>query len=230
MGTSADFELSEVDRLLTTTRSVRRRLDLDRPVDPAVVLECIRLAIQAPTAGNVQSWRWVVVADPTIRHQLADIYRAAGLEWLQGAVTSAADEQERRVYASALHLARILERVPVHVIPCIHAQIDPDQPGMAADVLGSIIPAAWSFMLALRSRGLGTAWTTIHLGREREAAELLGIPDDVMQIALLPVAYTIGTDFKPAKRRPVEDVTYWNRWGSSPPTTAGRTTNHGGQR
>jgi nitroreductase len=215
MGSAPQFAREEIDRLLTTTRSVRRRLDLERAVDPRVVLDCIRLAVQAPTAGNEELWRWVVVTDPLRRAELARIYRAAGLDWLRSALAEAADEQAERVYSSALYLADVLDRVPVHVIPCIVGRPDPGQPGMAADVFGSILPAAWSLMLALRSRGLGAAWTTIHLGREREAAELLGIPDDVLQVALLPVAYTLGTEFKPARRRPAEDVTFWNAWGEN---------------
>lgn len=156
----------------------------------------------------------MVVTDQELRSQIARIYRAAGYDWLQGALAAARDEQERRVYESAVYLADVLERVPVHVIPCIMGRIDPDQRGMAADLLGSILPAAWSFMLALRSRRLGSAWTTIHLARDDEVAELLGIPDDVTQATLLPVAYTIGTEFRPAPRRPIEEVTFWNGWQS----------------
>ena len=213
LSVGADFDLDVVDRLLSTTRSVRRRLDLERPVEPAIVLECLRLAVQAPAAGNVELWRWMVVTDEGIRRQLADIYRRAGLDWLENALRMAETDQERRVYESAVHLAHVLERVPVHVIPCIIGKIDPSQPGTAADVLGSVIPAAWSFMLALRSRGLGSAWTTIHLANEEETRTLLGIPNDVTQVALLPVAHTIGAHFRPARRRPVEEVTFWNTWG-----------------
>lgn len=211
---STEFDLDQVDRLLATTRSVRRRLDVERPVERRIILECLRLAVQAPAAGNVEAWRWVVVTDAELRSELARIYRAAGYDWLQAALAAAKDDRERRVYESALHLADVLEQVPVHVIPCIEGRIDPGQRGMGADVYGSILPAAWSFMLALRSRGLGAAWTTIHLAREDEVAELLGIPGDVTQAALLPVAYTIGTDFRAATRRPIEEVTYWNLWQS----------------
>ena len=203
-----------VDHLLSTTRAVRRRLDLERPVDPAVIAECLRLAVQAPTAGNTQSWHWVVVTDPAKRAALADLYREAGRRHLERNLdaTDASDGQTRDVYRSALHLADILERVPVLVIPCIDGRLDGRSNAAAATLYASIIPAAWSFQLALRSRGLGSAWTTLHLLREKEAAELLGIPHDVTQVALLPVAYTVGTDFKPARREPVEKVTYWNSW------------------
>lgn len=208
------MDTAVVDHLLSTTRAVRRRLDLDRPVDPAVIVECLRLAAQAPTAGNTQSWHWVVVTDPGKRAALADLYRAAGRRHLEHnlEVTDPEDAQTRDVYRSALHLAEFLERVPVLVIPCIDGRADGRSNAAAATLYASIIPAAWSFQLALRSRGLGSAWTTLHLLREKEAAAVLGIPDEVTQVALLPVAHTVGTDFKPARRAPVEQVTYWNSW------------------
>ncbi len=204
-----------VDRLLSTTRSVRRRLDLDRPVERDVILECLRLAVQAPTASNGQTWRWLVVTDPERRAALADMYRAAGAGYLeQQAAAKGQDPQMRRVYGSAFELTRNLERVPVLVIPCVEGRVERVPNVMAASVYASIIPAAWSFMLALRSRGLGSVWTTLHLVKEREAAELLGIPDGVAQVGMLPVAYTTGGDFRPATRPPVETVTYWDSWGS----------------
>jgi nitroreductase len=201
----------DADEVLSTTRAVRKRLDLDRPVEREVILDCLRLAVQAPTGSNSQGWRWLVVTDAEKRAALADIYRSVGLAYLEMA-GSTAEGQTRRVYESAVHLANILERVPVHVIPCIEPAIDLSSNLAAASAYGSIIPAAWSFQLALRSRGLGSVWTTLHLGRERDAAELLGIPDGVTQVALIPVAYTIGTDFKPAARPPVEDITSWDTW------------------
>jgi nitroreductase len=182
-------------------------------VEREVILECLRLAVQAPTASNTQDWRWIVVTDPDLRAQLAELYRSVGLAYLSMAAEQHPEGQTHRVYESALHLAGILERVPVHVIPCIAQRIDLSSNLAAASAYASIIPAAWSFQLALRARGLGSVWTTLHLGREREAAELLGIPDDVTQVALIPVAYTVGTDFKPAVRPPVEDVVSWDTWG-----------------
>jgi nitroreductase len=204
----------DADELLSTTRAVRKRLDLDRPVEREVILECLRLAVQAPTASNSQGWRWVVVTDPKRRAALADLYRSVGLAYLESAASTQPEGQTRRVYESAVHLAGILERVPVHVIPCVQPAVDLSSNLAAASAYASIIPAAWSFQLALRSRGLGSVWTTLHLGRERDAAELLGIPDDVTQVGLLPVAYTLGTDFRPAARPPVEEITYWDGWGS----------------
>ena len=211
----APFDLGETDRLLSTTRSVRRRLDLDRPVDPAVVLDCIRLAVQAPTGSNAQGWRWMVVTDPAKRAEIARCYNEVGAAYLSQAAGTVGEGQTRRVYESALLLTEILDRVPVHVIPCIDGRVENVPNSVAASHYGSILPAAWSFLLALRSRGLGSVWTTLHLFKEREVAELLGIPENVSQVALFPVAHTVGTDFKPATRPPVEEITYWDSWGST---------------
>lgn len=209
------MDTAATDHLLSTTRAVRKRLDLDRPVEPEVVIECLRLAVQAPTGSNRQSWRWVVVTDPAKRAELARLYAEGGADYLKAAAGRERDTQTRRVYDSALYLTEILHRVPVHVIPCIHGRTDSGPNVASASLYGSIIPAAWSFMLALRSRGLGSVWTTLHLFREREAAALLAIPDDVTQVALLPVAYATGGGFKPATRPPVEGITYWDTWGET---------------
>jgi nitroreductase len=211
----APFDLAETDRLLSTTRSVRKRLDLDRPVDPAVVLECISLAQQAPTGSNGQGWRWMVVTDPEKRAAIARCYEEAGGAYLRSAAGSEMEAQTRRVYESAVALTEFLDRVPVHVIPCIQGRVDGMPNGIAASHYGSILPATWSFALALRSRGLGTVLTTLHLFKEQEVAELLGIPETVTQVALLPVAYTVGTDFKPAQRPPAETITFFDEWGAT---------------
>lgn len=207
------MDIASVDELLTTTRSVRKRLDLNRPVGRDVILECIQLAMQAPTASNTQDWRWLVITDADKRAAIAEIYRSVGAEYLAHAAKEASDPQTRRVYASAYALTDTLAQVPVHVIPCLANRIDNSNLLIAASAWASIIPAGWSFMLALRSRGLGSAWTTMHLAKEREVAELLGIPDTATQAALFPVAYTIGTDFRPAARPPAETVTFWDSWG-----------------
>ncbi len=209
------FDLAETDRLLSTTRAVRRRLDFDRPVEPEIILECLRLAVQAPTGSNAQGWRWVVVTDPDKKAELARLYRESGLAYLEHAATTEDDPQTRRVYQGARELAEVLHRAPVMVIPCIERRVDDAPTLITATAYGSILPAAWSFLLALRARGLGATWTTLHLARERDAAELLGIPDGVTQVALFPVAYTIGDDFKPAIRPPIEHITYWDEWGAS---------------
>jgi nitroreductase len=209
------FDTKVTDELLSTTRAVRRRLDLERPVEPQVILDCIALAQQAPTATNAQSWRWVVVTDAARKAGLAEIYRGGCLGYLQRGAAEEEDPQTRRVYESALQLATTIERVPVLVIPCIERMFNDAPHVVSASSYGSILPAAWSFLLALRSRGLGSVWTTAHLWNEAGAAELLGIPESVTQVAMFPVAYTIGTDFKRAERPPPESITYWESWGES---------------
>ena len=211
------FDLSVTDALLSTTRAVRKRLDLERPVPRGIIEDCLRLSQQAPTGGNRQGWRWVVVTDADTRAKLADIYRKGAGTYLSDAVASATDggeQQTGRVYGSALYLAERMQDVPVLVVPCITVDHLPENPPRQVwpSLMGSIMPAVWSFQLALRARGLGTVLTTLHLNREAEAAELLGIPDTVMQVGLLPVAYTLGTDFKPAKRPPLDEIVHWERW------------------
>ncbi len=210
------FDLKMTDELLATTRAVRKRLDLDRPVPREIILECLELAVQAPTGSNSQGWRWVVVDDAGQRAALAEIYRKAARDYLAnaaGVVAKAGDQQTGRVMDSALWLADNLEKVPVFVIPCIEGRPPAGAPAaMVASVYGSIFPAVWSFQLALRARGLGSALTTLHLVNEAEAAKVLGLPDSIMQVALLPVGYTRGTDFKRAVRPPVSTITHWNGW------------------
>ena len=213
----ADYPMDTAvtDHLLATTRAVRKRLDFDREVEPEVILECLRLAVQSPTASNSQQWRWIVVTDAEKRAQLKELYGAMARPYLESQVDGAEDPQTRRVYQSAVYLMDVLDRVPVHVIPCIEGRIQSADNFAAASFYGSILPAVWSFMLALRSRGLGSAWTTLHLAKEAEAAELLGIPENMSQVALIPVAYFTGDDFKPAVRPPVEGITYWDTWGAT---------------
>jgi nitroreductase len=174
-----------------------------------VLLECLQLAVQAPTGSNQQGWRWLVIRDPQKKEALAEMYRAAGGEYLAAAAANAdSGTQTGRVIDSANFLAQKLGEVPVLVIPLIIGRLPDNSANAAAGLMGSILPAVWSFQLALRSRGLGSCLTTLHLGREQEAAELLGIPDHMTQAGLIPVAYTLGTDFKPAQRPPVEEITY----------------------
>jgi nitroreductase len=199
------------DYLLSTTRAVRRRLDFDRPVPREVILDCLRLAQQAPTGSNSQTWRWLVVTDETKRAGLAEIYRDASAEYF-AASGGEVDDQTARVRSSALYLRDNLHRVPVHAIPLIKGRVERVSTEQLAGFFGSILPSAWSFLLALRSRGLGSSWTTLHLLQAQRAAELLGIPEGYTQVALLPVAYTIGDDFKPAQRPPVEDIVHWDGW------------------
>jgi nitroreductase len=206
-----------VDRLLTTTRSVRRRLDLTRQVEPRLILECIGIAQQAPTGSNTQKWHFVVVTDPRKRQKLAELYREVSSDYLQRARDEAQDDQTRRVYDSALYLAEILARVPVHVIPCLIGE-PPASGRAAAGYYASILPATWSFMLAARARGLGTVWTTMTLARHEAVAALLDLPPEVTQTSLIPVAYYTGDSFRPAARPSPESITSWNSWQSPPPS------------
>jgi len=214
------MDLATVDHLLTTTRSVRKRLDFGRAVDPAVIERCLEIAMQAPTGSNEQGWHFLVVTDAATRRGLADLYRRAFEVYANmraaEAPRPASDlraQQMPRVLDSAIHLRDHLHEAPVMVIPCITGRIENAGVLAQASVYGSILPATWSLMLAFRARGLGSAWTTLHLMFEQEAATLLGVPATVTQTALLPVAYFSGADFKPAKRLPARDAISWNRWG-----------------
>jgi nitroreductase len=211
-----DFDLKMTDELLATTRAVRKRMDLDRPVPREVITECLALAIQAPTASNSQTWRWMVVDDPEKKAAIAGFYRETSDRYLQSSANRAqqkGDAQTARVYDSAMYLADVLHRVPAFVIPCVEGRPPEGAPFLSwVSSLGSIFPAVWSFQLALRSRGLGSVLTTLHLVKEKETAALLGIPENVMQVGLVPVAYTKGTDFKRAERPPVATITHWNNW------------------
>jgi nitroreductase len=196
------------DQLLTTTRAVRRRLDLTRSVDLGTVKDCLRIALQAPSGGNEQPWRWIVVTDPA---QRAAVGRWHTLAW-QEHFLPRRDAYPPADVESAGHLARHIADVPVLVIPCLELKSGALPAGSQASLWGSLLPAAWSYMLAARARGLGTAWTTAHLAYEREVAEVLGLPDNVRQGALIPTAHVLGTGFRPAPRRAVEEVLYLDRW------------------
>jgi len=206
------FPIGETDRLLSTTRSVRRRLDLEREVPEELLLDCIDLAEQAPTGGNQTSRRWLIIRDPDTKAALADLYREAGGDWIVENAERIAGTGHRneRTLDSGAHLARNLQHVPAIVLVTIYGEHDGSgRPGL----FDSVIQAAWSFCLALRSRGLGSAWTTLHLGAADRVADLLNLPEGVTQIVLLPVAWTIGDDFRPAPRRPAREITWFDRWG-----------------
>ena len=198
------------DEMLTTTRAVRRRLDLQRPVARGLLLECLEIALQAPNGSNRQDWRFLLIEDPVVKQALADLYRRAWAE-LYPSDRSPRTEQGRRMAGSAHFLAAHLHEVPWLLLPLRLGR--PPEGWRQAGFWGGILPAFWSFMLAARSRGLGTAWTTAHLVYEREAAELLGIPfDAVTQVGLSPVAHFRGAGFRPAARIPAEHVVQWDRW------------------
>jgi len=209
---AAPAPLSAED-LLSTTRSVRFRLDLTRPVDLEQVKDCLRTALQAPNGGNAQRWRWLVVADPDQRAAVAAVYRRAFRERYGALLDSAAADSLPGVLRGADHLARNLHRVPVLVVPCLELAEAELPAGNQAGIWGSLLPAAWSYMLAARARGLGAAWTAVHLAREQEVARILGLPPTVRQGALIPTAQvTDGRPFRPADREPVESVLHLDRW------------------
>lgn len=208
------------DEVLTSTRSVRKRLDFDKPVERAIVEEVLEIALQAPTGSNRQGWHWVIVEEQAKKEALADIYRANFEMYrsMPGAEYAAGDsraERQDKVIDSATYLSDNFHRAPLLMIPCLWGRLDGVPLMQGASAWGSLLPAVWSVMLALRERGMGSAWTTIHLMNDgdRKAAELLGIPhDEVSQAGLFPIAYTIGTDFKPAKREPLAKVLHWDQW------------------
>jgi nitroreductase len=224
-----DFDLPMVDHLLMTTRAVKKRLDFSRHVEPEVIERCIEIALQAPTGSNIQGWHFIVVMDQSKRYEIAEVYRKAlrtyGMLRQQYPLNFKAEDPrtdgQAKVGETSAYLAEHMHEAPVMVIPCISYKANdaphwfkgdiPDRMYNAA-LYGSILPAAWSFMLAARARGLGTAWTTVHTVYEEEVATILGIPEGVLQTALIPVAYYKGTEFKPANRLPVQQVTHWDQW------------------
>jgi nitroreductase len=209
-------DVESVDRVLRTTRSVRRRLDFERPVEPEVIEACIDLATQAPTGLDRENWRFLVVTDPEKKRALADLYRTAfdgmATRWAELSETLDLPESpaQRPAYRA---LADRLHELPVLILVCGIGEPVHEDPALEVAFYGSIFPAAWSLMLALRARGLGTTWTTLHLQQRHATAELLGIPDGVTQTVLLPVAYTKDAKLKPARRKPAAEVAFWNEWG-----------------
>jgi nitroreductase len=222
MSGTVDHPILSVEELLTTTRAVRRRLDLSRPVEPELIRECLELALQAPNGSNIQGWHFVVVTDPVTRSALAELYRRGGIAYARRAEPSGRTDRaytdderaaHRRVMTSAGYLFEHIGEVPALLIPCIYGRFDGAPLVDQATWLGSVLPAVWSFMLAARSRGLGTSWTTIHLVYERDAAAILGIPyETTTQVALIPIAHTIGDQFRPARRLPLDRVLHWDTW------------------
>jgi nitroreductase len=222
--TVTDFDLSQTDRLLTTTKQVRKRLDLSRPVPVDLVLDCIDIASAAPMGGNLERNRWLLVTDQGTKDSLARLYADVGAPYLDAnAATVATGTRQSRVVESGRYLVDHLAEVPMLVI-ALRLDRLPDNAavGDAAAYYGSVLPGVWSFQLAARSRGLGSAWTTFHLGHEAAAAELLGIPATVTQVALLPVAWYTGEGFTPAPRRPAEEITFLDRWKQPVPPRPGR--------
>jgi nitroreductase len=199
------------DELLTTTRAVRKRLDLDRPVPLEVIREALAVAMQAPSGSNLQRWHWIVLTDPEVKARVAEFYKRSHLAY-SGAKATPGDAATARLAASSEYLREVMADVPVLVIGAIDVGAAGLSEGNQAGTWGSLLPAAWSLALALRARGLGTTWTTLHLAYEREVADVLGLPANVRQGVLLPVAYTKGTDFKPGPRADMDAVVHVNRW------------------
>lgn len=218
--------LTDIDDVLTTTRAIRRRFDFDRPVPRSVIVECMELAIQAPTGGNAQDWRFVAVSDPATREALAEVYRGCFETYVREPLSaglnapSARGRLDRspaaeRMLAGAAYLADNIQRAPWLVLACAtrpNPEQDTAAAGTTSAVYGSVYPAVWSFCLALRSRGLGSIITTLAQNREEDVARILGLPGEATQCCLLPVAYTLRTDFRRAPRKPLEEVVYWDRW------------------
>jgi nitroreductase len=195
-----------VDRALSTTRSVRRRIDWTRPVEPELIEAAIDVAVQAPTGANAEAWRFLVITEAEPKRAVAELYRRA-LDRLRETRREAVQKQ------TVSDLAERLHEIPALVLVCSEGVPDAASRALQVAFYASVLPAAWSLMVALRARGLGATWTTLHLLHEREAAAALGIPDGVTQTVLLPVGYVRDAVLKPALRRPAREVTYWNRWG-----------------
>lgn len=221
--------LDDLHTVLTTTRAVRRRLDFDRPVSRETIVECLEVALQAPTGGNAEDWRFVAIDDSDVCNQVAALYRACYDEYVRTPLDAAGQDAPEvrgrlglsdstaRILAGAAYLAENIHRAPWLVVACAtrpNPEHDPIASGTTAAVYGSVFPAVWSFCLALRSRGLGSIITTLTQNRPEALADILGIPEGTTQCCLLPVAYTLGTDFKPAPRRPLNEVLFWNHWGT----------------
>jgi nitroreductase len=211
-----EYDLASIDYILETTRSVRKRLDLTRLVDQEVVMKCLDIALQAPSASNSQNWKWLVVTDSEKKAKIGSYYRQAFNNYVASfAKNSSGDSQpskdQLKLASSASYLAEHMGEVPMMIFACIPS------PGanriMGASQYGSIMPAAWSLMLALRARGIGAAWTTLHLSYEKECNEILGIPDNMTTAVLLPVAYFTGKTFRRAKRIPASELVYLESWG-----------------
>jgi nitroreductase len=206
------IDVANADLLLTTTKQVRKRLDLSRPVPRELLLECIDIASHAPMGGNQERNRWMIIDDPAIKSEIAPLYQSVGRPYL-AAGGEPADGRQARVVESAGFLVEHIAEVPVWVLATRLDRLSDGAPNVdVAGFHGSVAPGVWSFQLAARARGLGSAWTTFHLVHEQAVAGILGIPPTVTQIALLPVAFYTGDSFSPAPRRPAREITYANRW------------------
>lgn len=209
-----DFDLAQTDQLLLTTKQVRKRMDFDREVPREVLLECIDIASRAPMGSNAERNKWLIVEDPELKASIAEHYRVTSTPYFEAGERLANDERGKRVQGSAEYLADNLQHVPAMVIPLRLDRVEKSSVFEQAGFYGSVLPGVWSFQMALRSRGIGSCWTTLHLGEEAAVAELLGIPETVTQVAMLPVGYYTGDSFSVTPRRPAADITFIDRWGA----------------
>ena len=210
------MDLATTDKLLTTTRSVRQRLDLTRPVEPEIVERCLEIAVQAPAGGNVCRYHFMIVTDPAKKAAIADWYAQSFAQVYTAPILEERRKTHARDVASWIYLVDHLRDVPMLIIPCLEGRPEDDiSIARLGGFYGNILPAAWSLMLALRARGIGAAWTTLALRHEKEIAALLGMPANITPAALLPIAYITGGDLRPAKRVPARDRTHWDSWGAS---------------
>lgn len=209
-----NFDLAQIDELLLTTKQVRRRLDFDRPVPRDVLVDCIDIASRAPMGSNRELNNWLIIEDPELKFQIAELYRTSGSAYFGDGADRLRDSVQSRVLNSAMYLAERMHEVPALVLALRKGRVDETSAGDMAGFFGSVLPGVWSFQLALRARGLGSCWTTLHLAYESEAADLLGIPDDVTQVTLLPVGYYTGDSFSVAQRKPAAEITFIDRWGA----------------
>lgn len=209
-----DFDLEQTDRLLQTTKQVRKRLDMSRTVPREVLLECIDIASRAPMGSNVERNKWLIVEDADLKSKIAELYRKNAEPYFELGRIMETDSRGERVLSSAEYLSDNMHKVPSMVIPLRLDRVENASSGEQSGWYGSVLPGVWSFQLALRSRGVGSCWTTLHLGSEAEVAEILGIPDTVTQVCLLPVGYYTGDGFSVTPRRPAAEIAFIDRWGN----------------
>ncbi len=209
-----DLDLEHTDHLLLTTKQIRKRMDMTRPVPREILLECIDIASRAPMGSNLERNKWLIVEDADLKASIAELYRKNAESYFEEGRALTSDDRSERVISSAQHLSDHMHEVPAMVIPLRLDRVENATQGEQAGFYGSVLPGAWSFQMALRSRGIGSCWTTLHLGSEAEVGELLGIPDTVTQAVLMPVGYYTGDSFSVTPRRPAADITFIDRWGN----------------
>lgn len=200
-----DIDIDAVDHYLSTARSVRRKIDFERPISRKDLEACVNVAVQAPTGIPGETWRFLIVDDGETKQRVAAVYRDV--------ITELMTERGLPMKQTQQALMDRLPEMPCMVFVCSLGQPMPTHAGQVA-FFGSVLPAAWSLMLAMRVRGIGATWTSVLSARCEQIAEILNIPDDVTQTVMLPCGYTKDATLKPADRLSAADVTYWNSWGN----------------